>query len=73
MHLFIDHVSRCVEEKDLNPLYLHIDHASRYVQEKGANKYLVFDSTDQNKKLLKKYNDVWNGTKNKIKKVRDEN
>ena len=69
MHLFIDHVSRCVEEKDLNPLYLHIDHASRYVQEKGANKYLVFDSTDQNKKLLKKYNDVWNGIKNKIKEA----
>ena len=34
---------------------------------KGINKYLVFDST--NKELLKKYNDVWNGIKNKIKEV----
>ena len=33
----------------------------------GINKYLVFDST--NKELLKKYNDVWNGIKNKIKEV----
>ena len=55
----------------VNPLYLHIDHAGRYVEEKGVNKYLVFDSTDQNKKLLKKYNDVWNGIKNKIKEVSD--
>ena len=33
------------------------------------NKYLVFDSTDKNKELLKKYNDVWNGIRNKIKEV----
>ena len=33
------------------------------------NKYLVFDSTDENKELLKKYNDVWNGIRDKIKEV----
>ena len=33
------------------------------------NKYLVFDSTDENKELLKKYNDVWNGIKSKIEEV----
>ena len=32
---------------------------------------MVFDSTDENKGLLKKYNDVWNGIKNKIKEVSD--
>ena len=36
------------------------------IEEKDANKYLIFDSTDENKELLKKYNDVWNGIKNKI-------
>ena len=30
---------------------------------------MVFDSTDENKELLKKYNDVWNGIKNKIEEV----
>ena len=30
---------------------------------------MVFDSADENKELLKKYNDVWNGIKNKIKEV----
>ena len=33
--------------------------------------YLVFDSTDQNKKLMKKHNVVWNGIKNRIKEVSD--
>ena len=30
------------------------------------NKYLFFDSTDENKEILKKYNDVWHGIKNEI-------
>ena len=30
---------------------------------------MVFDSTDQNKELLKKYNGVWNGIKDKIKEI----
>ena len=34
-------------------MYLNIDHASGYIKEKGVNKYLVFDSTDENKELLK--------------------
>ena len=53
----------------VNPLYLLVNHASGYIEEKGANKYLFFDSTDENKELLKKCNDVWNGIKNKIEEV----
>ena len=53
----------------VNPLYLHIDHASGYVEKEGVNKYLVFDFTDQNEKLLKKYIKEGNGIKNKIKEV----
>ena len=53
----------------VNPLYLIIAHASGYIEEKGVNKYLVFDSTDENKELLKKYNDVFNGIRDKIKEV----
>ena len=55
----------------MNPLYLNIDHASGYIKEKGVNKCLVFDSIDENKELLKKCSDVWNGIKNKIKEVGD--
>ena len=53
----------------VNPLYLTIAHASGYIEEKGVNKYLVFDSTDENKELLKKYNDVFNGIRDKIKEI----
>ena len=53
----------------MNPLYLCINHASRYIEEINENKYLIFDSIDENKELLKKYNDVFNGIRNKIKKI----
>ena len=53
----------------VNPLYLHISHASRYIEEKNGNKYLIFNSADENKEVLKKYADVWGGIKNKIKAI----
>ena len=53
----------------MNPLYLLINHASGYIEEKGGDRYLIFDSTDENEELLNKYNDVWNGMKNKIEEV----
>ena len=53
----------------VNPLYLIIDHANGYIEEKSVNKYLIFDSTDKNKELLKKYNDVFNGIRDKIKEI----
>ena len=37
------------------------------LREKNGNEYLIFDSTYEHKELLKKYNDVCNGIKNKIK------
>ena len=59
----------------MNPLYLRIDYARGYIEEKSGNKYLVFDSVDENKKVLKKYFGIWNGIKNKIKAINgdDEN
>ena len=35
-------------------LYLNITHASGYIEKKGVNEYLAFDSTDENKELVKK-------------------
>ena len=53
-------------------MYLRIDHVNRYIEEKEVNKYLGFCSTDENKELLKKYNDVFNGIRDKIKKISDD-
>ena len=32
---------------------MRIDNASGYIEKKGSNKCLIFDSTDENKELLK--------------------
>ena len=55
-------------------MYLRISHANGYIErssaeEKKVNKYLIFDSVDENKELLKKYNDVWNGIRDMIKEL----
>ena len=43
----------------LNPLYLIIGEADGYIEQKNGNKYLIFYSTDKNKKVLKKYTKLW--------------
>ena len=54
----------------LDPLYLRINHASGYIEEKSRNKYLILDDfVDENKELIKRYGDVWNGIRNKIKAI----
>ena len=51
-------------------MYLIINDASGYIEEKNGNKYLIFDdSVNENKALLKKYADVWDGVKTKIKAI----
>ena len=40
-----------------------------YIEEKNESKYLVFDSTDENKEVLEKYTEVWDGIKNEIETI----
>ena len=56
----------------VNPLYLGITCVIGYIEEKDSNKYLVFDSTDENKELLKKYNNVFHGIMSKIREIDDD-
>ena len=51
---------------------MRIDNASGYIEEKWSNECLIFDSTDENKELLKRYDNVFNGIMGKIKKKDDE-
>ena len=39
---------------NVNPLYQIIDEVDQHIKEKNGSRYLVFDSTDENKKVLKK-------------------
>ena len=51
-------------------MYLLVNHASGYIEENSGNKYLIFDdSVNENKGLLKKYTDVWDGVKSEIKTI----
>ena len=63
-------IDDCENIHSVNPLYLLVNHASGYIEEKNGNKYLIFDdSVNENKGLLKKYADVWDGIKNEIKAI----
>ena len=53
-------------------MHLIIAHPSGYIEKIGVNKHLVFDSTDENEELLKKYNDVFHGVRDKIKKIKGD-
>ena len=48
------------------------DNASGHIEEINKDKYLVFDVTDENKELLKRYDDVFNGIMGKIWKIDDD-
>ena len=61
--------SDCKNINSVDPLYLGITHANGYIEDKDMNKYLIFDSTDENKELLKNYNNVFNGIRDKIKEI----
>ena len=45
-------------------------HANGYIEEKNGNKYLILDdSVNENKGLIKKYANVWDGIQNEIKAI----
>ena len=68
-YIAIEKVDDCENIHSVNPLYLCIDRMSGYIEEKGVNKYLVFGSANENKELLKKCNDVFNGIREKLKEI----
>ena len=53
-YITIKKIDDCENIYSVNPLYLLVNHASGYIEEKNGNKYLIFDSVDENKEVLKK-------------------
>ena len=66
-YVTIKKIGDCENIYSVIPLYLRITDANRYVEEINENKYLFFDSIDENKELIKKCNDVFNGIMGKMK------
>ena len=52
-YITIKKIDDCENIYSVNPLYLLVNHASGYIKEKNGNKYLIFDSVDENKEVLK--------------------
>ena len=42
-----------------------------FIEEKSGSKYLIFDSTDENKQALKKCTELWDEIKNEIKTIKN--
>ena len=55
----------------VNPLYLMIGKVDGFIEERNGSKYLAFDSTDENKEVLRKYIEFWDGIKNEIETIND--
>ena len=55
----------------VNPLYLMINEMIGHFEEKNEIKYLVLDDLDENKEVLKKYEEVWEGIKKEIETIND--
>ena len=65
----IKRICDCENIYSVNPLCLMIGEVIGHIEENNGNKYLVFDSTDENKEVLKKYTELWDGIKNEIKTI----
>ena len=61
-------IDDCMNINSINPLYLNITHSNGYIEEKGIDKYLIFDSTDENKEVLKNITMSLVGLEIKLKK-----
>ena len=72
---YISNVTKKVEYKinGINPLYLMINRIDGFVEEKNRDKYLNVASTDRNSEVLGKYSEVWNGIKDCIEKINNNN
>ena len=62
----------CMNINSAHPLHLGITRVNGYIEEKDSNKYLVFDRTDENKELPKKYDYVFNGIMSEIREIDDD-
>ena len=50
-------------------MYLIIGKVDGFIEEKNGSKYLGFDSTDENKEVLAKHTEIWDGIKNEVSVV----
>ena len=68
-YVTVKKIDNCNNINSVNPLYLMINEMIDHFEEKNENKYLVLDDVDENKKVSKKYKEVWEGVKKEIETI----
>ena len=68
-YMTVKKIANCNNINSVNPLYLMINEMIGHFEEKNENKYLVLDDVDENKEVLKKYEEVWEGIKKEIETI----
>ena len=68
-YVTVKKIANCNNINSVNPLYLMINEMIGHFEEKNGNKFLVLDDVDENKEVLKKYVEVWEGIKKEIETI----
>ena len=68
-YVTVKKISICDNINSVNLLYLMINEMIGNFEEKNENKYLVLDDGHENKEVLKKYEEVWEGVKKEIETI----
>ena len=57
---------KSINDTNLRLIFNNVD---GYIKESNGNEYLVLASTNKNKKVLKKYTELWDEVKNQIEAI----
>ena len=68
-YVTLKEIANCNNINNVNPLYLMIDKMIGHFEEKNVNKYLALDDVNENKKVSKKYEEVWGAIKKEIETI----
>ena len=68
-YVTVKKIDNCKNINSINPLYLMIDEMTVHFEEKNEKKYLVLDDVNENEKVSKKYEEVWQGVKKEIETI----
>ena len=69
VYVTVKEIDNCKNINSVNPLYLTIDEMIGHFEVKNQNKYLVLDDLNENKKVSKKYEEVWEDVKKEIETI----
>ena len=69
-YVTVKKIANCNNINSVNLLYLMINEMIGHFEEKDGNKYLVLDDVDENKEVLKKYEEVWEGVQKEIETIK---